>query len=70
MTKQCGQKILFPHKNEVQSKSEADLMLTLNKALQKQGVKPKVRFCQIQYTSSRSIFAPFTEKVDVIMLLP
>ncbi len=37
-------RILFPRKSEGQPKSEVDIMLTLNKTLQKAGVESKVRF--------------------------
>lgn len=62
-TKQRGRRILFPRKIEGQQKSEADLMLVLNEALQKAGIDPKVRFCRIRY-------ALLTEKADAAMLLP
>ena len=39
---QRGRRILFPRKSGCQLKSEADLMLALNEALQKAGVESKV----------------------------
>ena len=41
---QRGCRISLPRKSGGQLKSEANLMLALNKALQKAGVKSKVRF--------------------------
>lgn len=69
-TEQRGRRILFPRKIEGQHKSEADLMLALNEALQKTGIDPKVRFCRIRYAPSGSISALLTEKADAAMLLP
>lgn len=67
---QCRRRILFPRKSGGQLKSEADLMLALNKALQRAGVEPKVRFSRVRYAPSGSISALFTEKADATMLLP
>lgn len=67
---QRGRRILFPRKNGSQLKSEADLMLALNEALQKAGVETKVRFSRVRYAPSGSISALLTEKADAAMLLP
>ena len=67
---QRGRRILFPRKNGNQLKSEADLMLALNEALQKAGVEAKVRFSRIRYAPSGSISALLTEKADATMLIP
>ena len=69
-TEQRGRRILFPRKSGSQHKSEADIMLGLNEALQKAGVDSKVRFCRVRYAPSGSISALLTEKADVTMLLP
>ena len=67
---QRGRRILFPRKDGSQLKSEADLMLALNEALQKGGVEPKIRFTRVRYAPSESISALLTEKADAAMLLP
>ena len=65
-----GRRILFPRKNDSQLKSEADLMLALNEALQKAGIETKIRFSRVRYTSSGSISALLTKKADTTMLIP
>ncbi len=67
---QRGRRILFPRKNGGQLKSEADLMLALNEALQKARVEAKVRFSRVRYAPSGSISALLTGKADATMLLP
>ena len=69
-TEQRGRRILFPRKIGSQPKSEPDLMLALNEALQKAGVEPNVRFSRVRYAPSGSISALLTEKADATMLLP
>lgn len=69
-TEQSGRRILFPRKSGRQLKSEADLMLALNKALQKAGVERKVRFSRVRYAPSGSISALLIEKADATMLFP
>ena len=49
---QRGRRILFPRKSGGQLKSEADIMLALNEALQKAGVESKVRFNRVRYSLS------------------
>lgn len=66
--KQRDRKIFFSCKIESKYKLKADLMLTLNKTLQKTEIDPKVRFCCIKYLLLGSISALFIEKVDVTML--
>lgn len=66
--KQCGRRILFSYKNRCQSKSEADLILSLNKALYQAGVEAKVWFSHVQYMPSGSILSLFTEKANVTIL--
>lgn len=61
---------MFPQKGNAEQKSEADLILALNKALQKAGVGAKIRFCRIRYAQSGSILALLTEQADAAMLLP
>lgn len=65
-----GCRILFPRKDRGQFKSEADIILALNEALQKAGIKPKIRFTRVKYAPSGSISALLTEKADATMLLP
>lgn len=65
--KQCGRKIYFLCKMEGQHKSEADLMLALNEALQKTRINPKICFCYIRYVPLGSISALLTEKADTAM---
>ena len=55
--KQHGRRILFPRQSGSQLKSEADLILALNKSLQRAKVEPKVRFSRVQYAPSGSISA-------------
>ena len=43
-------------------KSEADLMLVLNKSLQKTGVPAYLQFCRVGYAQSGAISALLTEK--------
>ena len=52
-----------------QLKSEANLMLALNEALQKAGVEVKVQFSRVQYAPSKFISTLLTEKANVTMLL-
>lgn len=67
---QRGRRILFPRKSGGQLKSEADIMLALNEALQKAGVESKVRFSRVRYAPPGSISALLTEKANAAMLLP
>ena len=67
--KQRGRRILFPRKNGSQPKSEADMMLALNKALQKAGVETRVWFSRVRYAPSGAISALLTERADATMLL-
>ena len=69
-SEQRGRRILFPRKSGGQLKSEADIMLALNEALQKTGIESKVRFSRVRYAPSGSISALLTEKADATMLLP
>ncbi len=57
-----GRRIFFPRVLG-QHKSEADLMLALNKALQKAG--EKTWFCRVRYLPSGAVSALFTEKANV-----
>ena len=67
---QMGRRILFPRNQEGQKKSEADLMLALNEALQKAGEESYVQFCQIKYALFRSISALLNKKADAGLLIP
>lgn len=69
-TEQRGRRILFPWKKDSEHKSEADLMLALNGALQKAGVGTKVGFCRIRYAPSGSVSALLTKQAGAAMLLP
>lgn len=48
---------------------EADLMLVLNKALQKTGEKFDTRFSQIKYAPLRAVSILFTEKANTGLLI-
>ena len=61
--KQLGQRILFP-RNLGQKKSEANLMLALNEALQA-GKETCIRFTRVRYAPSGAISAFFSKKADV-----
>lgn len=45
-------------------------MLALNKALQKTGEEPHVRFCRVKYAPSRAISALLNQKADAGLLIP
>ena len=66
---QLGRRILFP-RNPGQEKSEADLMLALNEALQRVGEETCIRFTRVQYTPSGAISALLTKKADAGQLIP
>ena len=68
--KQLGERILFPRNQEGQKKSEADLMLALNEALQKAGEESHIRFCRVKYAPSGAISALLNEKADAGLLIP
>ena len=68
-TEQLGQRVLFP-RNAGQEKSEADLMLALNKALQQAGEETSLRFIRVRYAPSGAISALLSEKADAGQLLP
>lgn len=67
--KQLGRRVLFPQ-SEGQEKSEADLMLALNKALQQAGEETSIRFIRVRYSPSGAISALLSEKADAGQLLP
>ena len=67
---QLGRRVLFPRSAEGQRKSEADLMLALNEALQKTGEESHVRFCCVKYAPSGAISALLNEKADAGLLIP
>lgn len=67
---QMGRRILFPRNQEGQKKSEADLMLALNEALQKAGEESHVRFCRVKYAPSGAISALLNENADAGLLMP
>ena len=63
-------RILFPRKVIGQQKSEADLMLALNKGLQKAGEGPMdTRFCRVKYSPSEAVSALLTEKANTGLLV-
>ena len=64
-----GRRILFPRVLGEQ-KSEADLMLALNKALQKAGEGLDTRFIRVSYAPSGAISALLTEQANAGVLLP
>lgn len=65
-----GRRILFPREISGQHKSEADLMLVLNEALQKAGETQDIRFSRVRYAPSGAISALLTEKADAGLLVP
>ena len=68
-TEQLGQRVLFL-RNAGQEKSEADLMLVLNEALQQAGEETSLRFIRVRYAPSGAISALLSEKADAGQLLP
>ena len=64
-----GRRILFPRKEAQPKKSEEDIMLALNEALQKAGESASIRFNRVSYSQSGAISALFTEKGNAIELL-
>lgn len=64
-----GRRILFPRILGEQ-KSEADLMLALNEALQKAGEGPDTRFIRVKYAPSGAISALLTDQANAGALLP
>ena len=69
-TEHQGRRILFPREISRQHKSEADLMLVLNEALQKAGETQDIRFSRVIYAPSGAISALLTEKADAGLLVP
>ena len=68
--KQMGRRILFPRNQKGQKKSKADLMLALNKALQKAREELHVRFCQVKYALFKAISVFLNKKTDTGLLMP
>ena len=66
-TEDQGRRILFPWVLG-QQKSEADLMLALNEALQKVG--EEMRFCRVRYSPSGAVSALLTEKANAGSIVP
>lgn len=66
---QLERRILFP-RNPGQEKSEADLILALNEALQQVGEETYIRFTRVRYAPSGAISALLTEKADAGELIP
>lgn len=64
-----GRRILFPRKKVQPQKSEEDIMLAVNKALEKAGEPTFVRFSRVRYSPSGAISALLTEKADATELL-
>ncbi len=69
-SEQLVRRIFFPREQANKKKSEADLMLVLNEALQKAGEEAYVRFSRVRYAPSGVISALLTEKTDVGLLIP
>ena len=59
-----GKKIPFLREISGHQMSEVDLMLALNKTIQRVKEGLETRFCQIKYSSSGAIFTLFTEKAN------
>ena len=55
-------KVIFRREPTSLQKSEADLMLALNKSLQKAGIPAYTRFSRVGYLQSGAISALLTEK--------
>lgn len=64
-----GRRILFPRKEAEPKRSEEDIMLALNEALQKAGELATARFSRIGYSQSGAISALLTEKAGAKELL-
>ena len=62
-------RILFPREEAQPKRSEEDIMLALNEALQKAGEPVSVRFGRVGYSPSGAISALLTEKSDAVELL-
>lgn len=61
--------ILFPRTEAQPKRSEEDIMLTLNKALQKVGELASIRFSGVGYSQSGVISTLSTKKTDATELL-
>lgn len=64
-----GRRILFPKQEAKPKKSEEDIILALNEALQKAGESASIRISRIGYSQSGAISALLTEKADTRELL-
>lgn len=64
-----GRRILFPRQEAKPKKSEEDIMLALNEALQKAGESASIRVSRIGYSQLGAISALLTEKADARELL-
>lgn len=62
-------RILFSRVQAQPKKSEEDIMLALNNALQKAGEPVSIRFSRVIYSQSGAISALLTEKADAVELL-
>ncbi len=62
-------RIIFRRKALSFQKSEADLMLALNEALQKAGIPTHIRFSRVGYSQSGAISALLTEKSSTEQLV-
>ncbi len=59
-----GRRILFPREEVQPKRSEEDIRLVLNEALQKAGEPATVRFSRYGYSQSRNISTLLTEKAN------
>lgn len=64
-----GRRILFPREEGHLQKSEEDIILALNEALQKAGDLTLVRFCRAKYSQSGAISGLLIEKARAEDLL-
>ena len=62
-------RVIFCQEFLLPQKSESDLMLALNKTLQKVGISTYTRFSKVEYSQSRAISALFTEKLSAEQLV-
>lgn len=61
--------VIFRREPSSSQKSEADLMLALNEALQKAGIPAYTRFSRVGYSRSGAISALLTEKSNAEELI-
>lgn len=58
-------RVIFQRESRTPQKLEKDLMLILNKSLQKTGTSAYIRFCQVRYAQSGAISELLKKKVSI-----